>query len=296
MKATATTRPTVQKTAIYQKKRPGASRWANKWVQSPRWFLGFGIAVLVCLVVFALNVVFGRVHPGNTWGLGYGIAAAVLFVGVFFYGIKRRTMKVRALGRAWTYLQFHVYGGTLFLLLMLMHVGFQVPQGVLTWWLWALSLWVVGSGLLGIVLQKWIPTLLSGGVRTEVNYDRIPELVEDVRERAAKIAESADFAVEDFYRKQIAADFEAPRFRPIYFLGITDAGSKSTLFDSFRKMQTAEERARLTELEELHTAKMDIDAHYTLQSALRGWLYLHVPVSVVALGLLGFHIFTVLYW
>jgi hypothetical protein len=33
-----------------------------------------------------------------------------------------------------------------------------------------------------------------------------------------------------------------------------------------------------------------------LQKALRGWLYLHVPVSVVALGLLGFHIFTVLYW
>jgi len=61
-------------------------------------------------------------------------------------------------------------------------------------------------------------------------------------------------------------------------------------------MQTAEERTKLTELEQLHSAKLDIDAHFTLQKALRGWLYLHVPVSVVALGLLGFHIFTVLYW
>jgi hypothetical protein len=296
MKATATTRPTVQKTAIYQKKRAGASRWANKWIQSPQWFLGFAVAVAVCLIVFTLNVIFGRVHPGNTWGLGYGIAAAVLFVGVFFYGVKRRTMKVRALGRAWYYLQFHVYGGTLFLLLMLMHVGFKVPQGVLTWWLWALSLWVVGSGLFGIVLQKWIPTLLSGGVRTEVNYDRIPELVTDVRERAAKVAASADFAVESFYQKELAVDFEAPQFRPIYFLGITSVGNKGTVFNSLRSMQPAEERVKLTELEELHSAKMDIDAHYTLQSALRGWLYLHVPVSVIALGLLGFHIFTVLYW
>jgi len=294
--STAVQKKPIQKRAVYQKKRPGASRWANKWIQSPQWFLGFGIAVAVCLVVFALNIVFGRVHPGNTWGLSYGIAAAVLFVGVFFYGVKRRTMKVRALGRAWYYLQFHVYGGTLFLLLMLMHVGFKVPQGVLTWWLWALSLWVVGSGLLGIVLQKWIPTLLSGGVRTEVNYDRIPELVEDVRERAEKAAESADYAVREFYRRELAVDFGMPRFRPIYFLGITNVGSKSSLFDSLRMMQTAEERAKLTELEQLHSAKLDIDAHYTLQKALRGWLYLHVPVSVVALGLLGFHIFTVLYW
>ncbi len=287
----------VQKTAIYQKKRPGASRWANKWIQSPQWFLGFGIAVAVCLVVFVLNIVFGRVHPSSTWGLGYGITAAVLFVGVFFYGVKRRTMKIRALGRAWYYLQFHVYGGTLFLLLMLMHVGFHVPHGVLTWWLWALSLWVVGSGLFGIVLQKWIPTLLAGEVQTEVNYARIPELVDDIRARAEAVAESADFAVQDFYRKQLAPDLAAPHFRPIYYLGIAGGlRAKTKLFASLREMQPAEERIKLDELEELYSAKMDIDAHFTLQKALRGWLYLHVPVSVIALALLGFHIFAVLYY
>ena len=287
----------VQKRAIYQKKRAGASRWSNKWIQSPQWFMGFGIAVAVCLVVFVLNVLLGDVHPGSTWGLGYGIAAAVLFVGVFFYGVKRRTMKIRALGRAWYYLQFHVYGGTLFLLLMLMHVRFQVPHGVLTWWLWALSLWVVGSGLFGIVLQKWIPTLLAGDVRTEVNYDRIPELVDDLRKRGEAVAESADYAVQDFYRKQIAPELAEAHFRPIYYLGIAGgARAKAKLFASLREMQPAEERLKLDELEELYIAKKDIDAHFTLQRALRGWLYLHVPVSVIALALLGFHIFAVLYY
>lgn len=287
----------VQKRAIYQKKRAGASRWSNKWIQSPQWFLGFGIAVAVCVVVFVLNIVFGHVHPGSTWGLGYGIAAAVLFVGVFFYGVKRRTMKVRALGRAWYYLQFHVYGGTLFLLLMLMHVRFEVPHGVLTWWLWALSLWVVGSGLFGIVLQKWIPTLLASGVRTEVNFDRIQELVADLQKRGDAVAESADYAVQDFYRKQIAPALAAPQFRPIYFLGIpSELGGKMKTFASLREMQAAEERLKLDELESMYTAKMDIDAHFTLQRALRGWLYLHVPVSVIALALLGFHIFTVVYY
>jgi hypothetical protein len=111
------------------------------------------------------------------------------------------------------------------------------------------------------------------------------------------VAESADFAVQDFYRKQIAPALAAPQFRPIYFLGIPSGmGGKAKLFASLREMQPAEERIKLDEMEELYAAKMDIDAHFTLQRALRGWLYLHVPVSVVALALLGFHIFAVLYY
>ncbi len=287
----------VQKRAIHQTKRPDTSRWANKWIQSPLWFMGFGIAVAVCLVLFAFNALFGQIHPSSTWGLGYGIAATVLFVGVFFYGVKRRTMRVRALGRAWYYLQFHVYGGTLFLLLALMHVGFRVPHGVLTWWLWVLSIWVVASGLLGIVLQKWIPTLLSAGVTTEVNYDRIPELTEEIKERAERLVETSDYAVKDFYRKDVVPVLKAPQFRPIYYLGISGGlQAQSNQFRHMRAMLPSEEHGKLNALEDLVGTKLEIDAHYTLQKALRWWLYLHVPVSVVLAALLAFHIFTVLYY
>lgn len=287
----------VQKRAIHQTKRPDTSRWANKWIQSPLWFMGFGIAVAVCLILFALNALFGRIHPSSTWGLGYGIAATVLFVGVFFYGVKRRTMRIRALGRAWYYLQFHVYGGTLFLLLALMHVGFRVPHGVLTWWLWVLSIWVVASGLLGIVLQKWIPTLLSAGVTTEVNYDRIPELTEEIRERAERLVETSDYAVQDFYRNDVAPVLAAPQFRPIYYLGISGGlQAQTNQFRHVRAMLSSEERVKLNALEDMVGTKLEIDAHYTLQKALRWWLYLHVPVSVVLAALLAFHIFTVLYY
>ena len=41
----------MKKTAIYQRKRLHTSRGFNKWVQSPRWFVGFWIAVGVCLSV-----------------------------------------------------------------------------------------------------------------------------------------------------------------------------------------------------------------------------------------------------
>ncbi len=285
----------VQTTKGYPTKRAGASRWANTWVQSPRWFAGFWIAVALCLAVFALNAVFGTVHPSSVWGLGYGIAATVLFVAVFLYALRRRLMKVRGLGRSWVYLQVHVYGGALFLLLMLMHVGFRWPQGVLTWWLWALSLWVVASGLLGIVLQKWLPTLLSSGLTTEVHYDRIPDLVAEIRRRAETLVESADYATRRFYRDDLAPALAGPETHLSYYLGAAPDG-RAKQFDALGAMLPAEERAKLGELRQMVQTKREIDAHYTLQRALRGWLVLHVPVSIVLIGLLAFHIFSVWYW
>ena len=287
----------MKHSAIYQKKRPTASRWFNKWVQSPVWFFGFWIAVAVCLVVYAANVAFGRVHPGSVWGLSYGIAATAIFVGVFFYAIKRRTMKVRALGRAWFYLQFHVYGGALFLLLMFMHTGFAVPHGVLTWWLWGLSLWTVLSGLFGIVVQKWIPTVLGHGLSVEVHYDRIPELAERLRERAEKLAAGSAPQIRTFYRKHVAATLDGPQTRLIYYLDVLNGLERQELpFARLRPLLPPEEQARLDELRGLFRTKIEMDAHYTLQRALRWWLYLHVPVSLVLIVLLGMHIFSVIYY
>ncbi len=287
----------MKQRVIYQRKRPGASRWFNKWVQSPRWFAGFWIAVAACLVVYALNAVFGRVHPGSAWGLGYGIVATVVFVGVFFYGVKRRTMQWRRLGRAWSYLQFHVYGGTVFLLLVFMHVGFGAPQGILTWWLWFLSIWVVLSGLLGIALQKWIPTLLTSGLSIEVHYDRIPELVGEIRERAEHLVTGCAPSTRDFYRKTMAPALAAPQTHLIYYLDIT-GGIRSRIeqFAYLRALLPAEEKQKLDTLQDLYRTKLEIDAHYTLQKALRGWLYLHVPVSIVVLVLLALHVFAVVYY
>jgi len=286
----------MKKTAIYQRKRLHTSRGFNKWVQSPRWFVGFWIAVGVCLVLYALNALFGRIHPGSIWGLGYGIAAAVLFVGVFTYAIRRRTMRLRP-GRTWYYLQFHVYGGTLFMLLVFMHVGFGVPHGVHTWWLWVLSMWVVASGLLGVVLQKWIPTLLNSGLSVEVHYDRIPELIERIKQRAETLVDSCDAPVRAFYRKNVAAALVTPETRLIYYLDITGGlRARTKQFDHLHALLPAEEQQKLDALQAIYRTKLEIDAHYTLQKALRWWLYLHVPVSILLIALLIVHLYAVLYY
>jgi hypothetical protein len=286
----------MKMTSVYQRKRRAASRWYNKLIKSPAWLLAFLVASAACLGTYVANVIFGRVHPSTTWGWGYGIAATVLFVGTLVYGLRRRLMRFRP-GRTFHYLQFHVYGGTLFLLLVFMHTGFQVPHGVLTWWLWFFSLWIVLSGLVGVVLQKWIPTMLASDLNVEVNYDRIPDLTEELRERAETLASESGPEIRRWYRRKLADGLDAPRFRPLYFVNASAGRSNlARQLEHLRRVLPAEQKEELDELEEIVSAKHDIDAHYTLQTPLRWWLVLHLPVGLLLIALIGLHIFTVLYY
>ncbi len=87
-----------------------------EFVSSPPWLRTFIYISILAIVLFAVNVFIDDVRPGNIWGLTYGTIAAVLFFGVAAYGLRRRTMKTSSkmkLGSSSTWLQFHLYGGTL---------------------------------------------------------------------------------------------------------------------------------------------------------------------------------------
>ncbi len=241
-------------------------------------------------------MLFSVVSPGNAWGLTYGTIAALLMVGASLYGVRRRKPRFRA-GRSHTWVQFHVYGGTIFLLLVFMHSGFQVPSGGVTWWLWFLSIWITASGLLGVTLQKWIPRILTSGLTVEVVYERIPELVSQIRDRAEEVALAATDPVRDFYQKNVAAALAAPQSRLIYYFDITGGGhSRARQFEYLRRVLSSDDRKNLDRIESIYKTKLELDAHYTLQKALRWWLYAHVPVSLMLLVLLAVHLFSVFYY
>ncbi len=264
-----------------------------------RWSATGLVAISACVAAFALNATLGEVSPSSVWGLTYGILATVLLVVAALYGVRRRAVKTgtRIAGRAWSWLWLHVWGGGLFLLLASMHSGFAWPTGALTWWLLLLAWWTVLSGLLGLFLQRWIPRVLSSGLSLEVNYERIPVLVDEVRLKAEALVSQADAAISELYRKSLAPELAAPRRRLVYFTDVT-GGIRSRLaeVEYLRRFLPAEEKEKLAELERLFRAKLEMDAHYTLQQALRLWLYLHVPASIVLLGLVVLHVWTVLYY
>ena len=264
------------------------------------WWWGFFAVAAACVVLFGVNLALWDVHPSTPLGMSYGIAAAVFLVGAAIYGLRRRSMRFASrlgLGRSRAWLYFHLYGGGLFLLLVLMHSGLRLPVGALNWWLWLLSLWTAASGLGGLMLQRWIPRVLASGLSVEVNYDRIDELTADVRERAERLAADCDDSVRALYEKTVAPALRAPERGLIFFLDPT--GGIQARLAPFRYLEgrlPAEEKEKLERLERLFRVKLEIDAHYTLQRALRGWLYFHAPASLLLLALVVVHVATVLYY
>ena len=167
-----------------------------------------------------------------------------------------------------------------------------MPQGAMTGWLLGLSAWVFLSGLLGLVIQRWVQRSLRP-LRVEALYERIPELVTHLRDRAEGIAAQSPVQVKEFHRRSLVPLLAGPHNDLRFFVRAPSSAVPSRQFELLRSLLSAEDQERVLALEELVATKRDLDAHYTLQKALRWWLYAHVPPSLALLILVGIHIVVV---
>jgi hypothetical protein len=254
----------------------------------------FGVLAFASVVVY---VVAGSPEPGSRVGIAFGVSAAAVLALVMVYSIRRALPAVRSLGPTRMYLRLHRLGGLLFLLLMIAHTAARVPTGWLMVVLWVVALWVVASGLLGMALQHALPRVLNATGSLEVNLHRIPELVVVLRSRAEAAAALAGARVQAYYAREIAPDMAQPRAALGTLLGRSRAESyRSQEFRILSRTLEADSAPVLETLRQLHNTKLELDLHYTLQLALRAWLYVHLPASIVLLGLVVLHIFFVLYF
>jgi hypothetical protein len=270
------------------------------FVKSHGWLWTFLLLTIFFVVGYVALVIFDEVTPGNFWGLTFGTVATILFVAVGLYGIRRRTINKSSklkLGSANVWLQVHLYGGTLFLLLMFLHTGLALPQGAFNWWLWLLSVWVVLSGLVGVGLQKIIPPLLTSALTTEIRADRIDELVNELRAKAETEAANSPTAIRDYYERTIAAEMVQPIWRPTFFKDITGGiQAKIREMEYLKQFLSETDQKKLDNLALIYRTKLECDAHYTLQKPLRLWLVAHLPVSMALCAFVLIHLFIVFYY
>jgi hypothetical protein len=265
-------------------------------VRSPDWAAGLIVVSLLFGGMYLVNALVAEINPGNWWGLIYGWLSALLMLGAGLYGARRRMLN-RDLGNSKLWVQFHIYGGLFAGLLFLFHTGFRFPNGTFNWILWLLSAWVTVSGVLGVLLQRWIPRILSSGLSTEAVYERIPELVAQIRERAETLVASCSEPVRNLYRTSVAATLAMPQPRLIYYFDVTGGiQGRVKQFEFLRRVLSAEEKEKLDGLQDLYRTKLELDAHYSLQAALRWWLFSHVPLSLVLLLMIALHVWAVWYY
>ena len=264
--------------------------------KKPAWMKASAFVAYVALLIYAGYAWARPWQPGRFWGLLFGTLAAVLFFNAGLYPLRRR-WRARPLGTVQQWLQLHVYGSAIALLFVLIHVGFTLPAGQFGWWLFLLTLWTCLTGIVGVVLQKWVPVLIARNLKVEAIYERIPELVGKLTELGEKTVQGAGDVLSRTYQDNIRSLLAAPAPRWGYLFDIRQARAKQ--LEPLTRIETFVEGAdkdKLRDLTAIVNEKIDLDVHLSLQRILRAWLVTHIPAAVVLLGLLIIHVFAVVYF
>lgn len=236
--------------------------------------------------------------PKRGLGLVFGFLATAVFVFEMVYPWRRRigywlggASATRPLSNAKIWLQAHIYLGVIGFLAVLLHAGLRWPEGAMGWWLLGLSVWATMTGFWGVFLQKWIPAALADGLRIEALYERIPKLVEKLRNEADQLTDGASDVVKRFYRQEVRSSLEHSRRSWAYLVNVR-AGQERAI-EPFRRIADfvePEERELVEDLMSLYIEKLELDAQYSLQGILKGWLVFHVPTAALLFALMVVHI------
>jgi hypothetical protein len=259
----------------------------------PAWLRGTTITATASLIVFAIAQWRAPWGPGRPGGLAFGLAATMIFVLDALYPLRRRLM-AWPLGSAQQWLQFHLYGGVLAALFVALHVGFRGPGGGIGWWLIGLTTWATVSGLAGVALQKYVPTVLANELRVEAIYERIPELAGRLQKEADTLVAAGPDLLQRFYADAVRADLE--RLTPSwgYLAGFrAELARRVAPFDGLAAFLSEPDRVRLANLQAIVTEKLELEVQYSLQRLLKHWIWLHVVPCMLLLALLTVHIVSV---
>jgi len=231
----------------------------------------------------------GAWSPKRGLGLAFGVLATALFVFEMLYPVRRP--RARPLRTAKVWLQAHVYLGVIALLAVLVHCGFALPRGAMGWGLLVLSAWTVGTGLVGVWLQKWIPSALCDGLRIEAVYERIPALIQKLVGEADKRCEGRSDVLRRFYQTEVREALAT--LAPSWGFLLNVRSGRDQALEPFRRIATfleAGEREAVHDLEQIYSDKLELDAQHTLQGILRGWIIVHVPPAGLLMALIAVHV------
>ena len=225
----------------------------------------------------------GGPRGGTVIGLAFGIAgyAVMLFEGLLG---ARKKVPVWRLGRASTWMRGHLWLGLLTVPLILFHAGFAF-RGALTSVLMVLLAIVVMSGVLGAILQHYLPRTITARVPMETIYEEIPHVREQLREEAEQLVGA--LAVEAEHDDKV-------RFREAYahsirpFLEAPETAA-APLFQTLRRATPVVFHPALDDLENICEEERQLSRQRRLYHWLHAWLLIHVPLSIALLLLGGIH-------
>jgi len=282
-----------------------------------KWFAAFVLLSAAALAAwwYVNRSMSSGLRGGDTVGLWFGSLGSLLMIYAGLLSAHRKVPSWWWLGARKIWLRGHVWMGLLSIVLILCHSSFHWG-GPLEMTLWLVLIGVLGTGILGVVLQNILPRLLTSRVPTEAPYEQIPHLCQQMRRKADAIidevcgaydpsppilentiavvqfASNAKAQLRDFYENEVRPFLDAkvsrrsPLFNPLQaearftklrrLPGLDDATPQ---VDDLARY--CEERRLMAEQERIHFW-------------LHAWLLIHIPLSVALLVLGVTHVVTAL--
>ena len=258
-----------------------------------------GIFWLLALLVWAAITLLAW-HSERSLGkasviTGYALFAVVLALG--FLKVRKRLL-VLPLGTVRQWMLGHVVLGVMGVILYFQHTGTIWPGGVYEQVIAAVFYVVTLSGIGGYALQRILPHRLVD-LEGEVIYERIPAEVAALRDEIEElilkaVTELGSDTLGRYYTESLEWFFWRPRFLVAHLVGSgRSTGWIRGRITALKRYLNDGERAYLARIEEIALRKSRLDAHYAFQSALKLWLFIHVPASVLLVLLACWHLLVV---
>ncbi len=152
------------------------------------WIIGSAAILLgatLTYFVYAARAPAGM-SGGSLPGLVFGGVATAIIVFLFLLTLRKR-YRAKRWGKAYTWLQGHIWLGLISYPLVLYHAGGFRWGGSLTFGLMLLFTLVYFSGVLGMLLQHFLPRWMLDNVRYETIYEEIDHVARENLKQARRL-------------------------------------------------------------------------------------------------------------
>jgi hypothetical protein len=254
--------------------------------------INVALTVVVGVVLVTAFAVYDASLHQRAFLTGWVLLAVMVFLALFNV---RKKITMLPLGSASSWLQLHVYGGWLVIVIFGEHVGWSIPTGWLEVTLAALFVLVSGSGVVGIGLSRLLPPRLTRRGE-DVIFMRIPTFVAELRGEAEVLVleaakETQSSTLTDFYMSQLTSFFDGPHNRLRHVVASRRAWfTLMNEIDNLERYLNPQEREYAERLRDLVNKKDELDFHYALNLALKVWLLVHVPATYSLFILAALHV------
>ena len=241
---------------------------------------------------------------GSPVGLAYGLLGGGILVFAWLLSALRFVPSWWFIGARAFWLKGHIWFSLLALVLILCHSGMRFG-GPFEQILYVVFFLVVVTGIVGVVLQQFLPRWMTIEVPCEVPYEQIPHVCAVLRAKAdQEMDEKCDCPAPATCEriKRWYDDVVRPFLLwPVQNHLLSDASKTAQVFAQMRTLPGVDQAVSkvpelLARLQEYCNERRRLARQESLHRLLHGWLYLHVPSSAAMMVMMIAHAVMTLYY